>query len=348
MLDVILAAILALAIASSPPTGSGLVGLWESTKTSQGGLGHAMEFRPDGPFVEATVVIVEMPYRVSGDRLIIGEEPSGPDGAKGKSATFRFDGDALLETDPAGSVLRRERLPGQPARPSSVVGDWRYCHYVGVIAYQRFTEAGKLLLRLPMTSSTGRYALEGDALTLSGREQPDARFKAVVQGENLVVSDGKGGPAEYRREPTGAWYDLGRVEKCSPAMPVAAAPTAPPSSAAQSDLPPARSHPPIESFVGLWRNVDPETRSWTKVKISAKNDTLSVHIWGKCHPSDCDLGLATAKYKGSPIVLFADEGYVKRRFTLWLEDDTLRITTASHFTDQSGRPDSVSEGTFRK
>ena len=343
----ILAATLAIAIAASINGESNLVGLWESKETSQGGIGHAFQFRPDGTFVDAAVVMVEIPYRVTGDRLVLGEEPPAGKPDTRQTSSIRFEGDALLQTGPDGSVLRRERLPGS-AKTSGVLGDWRYCHYAGAIAYDRFTDSGKLLLRLPMRSSTGRYLVAGDALTLSKPSQPDAQLKAEVRDGKLVVSGSTGKRAEYRHEPSGAWYDVAHVEKCTPAYPVAPPPTPSPNRAVDSVLPHARSHPPIEHFVGLWRNVDPNTRGWTRLEIKAKKDALRVRIFGKCHPSDCDLGTATAQYKGSPIVLSMDLGFVKSRFTLSLEDETLRMTTADHFMDDSGRPDAVYDSRFRK
>ena len=220
------------------------------------------------------------------------------------------------------------------------------------------------------------------------------------RGENLVIAMPEGRPAEYRRERAGAWYEIGRVERCSPApaaavvSPAAPAPPAGPAPApavvdraapaALVELPSAsaspeiarparrldspvrldssgpaaaparerknaaRPDPPIERFLGTWRNVDPKIDSWPRVEIRAKRDELTVHIWGKCHPADCDLGTLTAPYTGAPIVLFQDLGFVKSRFTLRLEGDTLRMTMASHFTDDSGRPDGVHEARFRK
>jgi hypothetical protein len=219
---VILAATLALAISASSPGDSRLIGVWESRETSQGGIGGAFEFRPDGSYVDATLVIVEIPYRVDGNRLILGGDASGA-GAEKNVSTFRFDGDALVQTGPDGSVVRRERLRGQKASAPTIVGEWRYCHSAGAVAYERYTDSGKLLLRIPMRSMTGRYSFEGDVLTLSRGQSPDVKLKAVVKGDSLVVSGSSGRSHELRREPAGDWYDLSRVENCVPASPPAAA-----------------------------------------------------------------------------------------------------------------------------
>jgi hypothetical protein len=228
--------LLALAIAAPTPSSSRIVGLWESTETSRGGIGHAFEFRPDGTFVDAVVVMVEIPYRVTGDRLVLGEEPPAGKPDTRQTTSIRFEGDALLQTGPDGSVLRRERQPGG-AKTSRVLGDWRYCHYAGVIAYDRFTESGKMLLRLPMRSSTGRYLVAGDALTLSKPSQPDVQLKAEVRDGKLVVSGSDGKRAEYRHEPSGAWYDVAHVEKCTPAYPVGGVPAPSPTPAVQPKSP---------------------------------------------------------------------------------------------------------------
>ena len=42
------------------PATQDLVGLWESRETSKGGIGHTVEFRPDGTYVEAPTVLVDL------------------------------------------------------------------------------------------------------------------------------------------------------------------------------------------------------------------------------------------------------------------------------------------------
>src|SRR5437867_9832260 len=126
----------ALAIPASKPGEFKLTGLWESTETSSGGIGHAMEFRPDGTFVEATVVLVDMPYRLVGNRVLVG--PDAQASRPGPASVF--EGGALVQTLPDGSVVRKERLRGSAPRSTTVVGSWRYCHDPGATAYERYTE----------------------------------------------------------------------------------------------------------------------------------------------------------------------------------------------------------------
>ena len=109
----VIAAILALAVATPVPGAIDLVGLWESEETSSGGIGHALEFRADGTFVQATTVIVDTSYRLIGDRLVVGPDASGasPDGSK--SPSFRVEGGVLMRTGSDGAVLRADRLAGE-------------------------------------------------------------------------------------------------------------------------------------------------------------------------------------------------------------------------------------------
>jgi hypothetical protein len=199
--------------ATSPENTFKLPGLWESAETSLGGIGQAIEFRKDGTFTESTVVLVDIPYRLDGKRLVLGKENE-----KGGAFTFAFEGTTLVETGPDGTVVRKERLPGQEAGPSPIVGAWRYCHYTGVIAWERYTEAGSMQLRLPMRFVTGRYSLQGNALTLSFPNGADVAISLEARGDNLAMTRSRG-TTEYRRAGDRAWYDIGSVEKCNAAPP---------------------------------------------------------------------------------------------------------------------------------
>ena len=175
-----------------------------------------------------------------------------------------------METGLDGSVLRKVRLPGQEEGASPILGSWRYCHYTGAIAYERYTSAGSLLFRLPMRPVKGRYALAGNSLTLSRPEHSDTRLTVEARGEDLTVSKSDGQKMEYRRSEFGAWYDLEHAEGCSPG----------PSAGALTQL---------GRFVGNWRNADPSSSGIVRLMVVA-GKRLTVQIWGSCSPSPCDWG----------------------------------------------------------
>jgi hypothetical protein len=182
-----------------------LVGFWESATTSRGGIGHTFEFRADGTFVEATTVIVDGHYRLIGDRLVNGEQPVGPDADASKATRIKIDGDVLVETGPDGSVVMKERV-GAGIKNSQLVGAWRYRHYTDVVAFERYTDDGRMFFRLPMLSSVGRYILKGNELLLVRPSQTDARMAIDLQGDALsLVSAGQA--TKYRRESAGPWYE---------------------------------------------------------------------------------------------------------------------------------------------
>lgn len=42
------------------------------------------------------------------------------------------------------------------------------------------------------------------------------------------------------------------------------------------------------SFVGFWKNIDANTNRITIVDISEIEKRLTIQVWSKCHPRDCD------------------------------------------------------------
>ena len=71
-----------------------------------------------------------------------------------------------------------------------------------------------------------------------------------------------------------------------------------------------------QTLQGHWVNVNPSTRSITRADISCIPfiQHWTVHLWGRCHPTDCDWGTVAATASAPPIVLnaFYDQGFAKR------------------------------------
>lgn len=187
-----------------------LVGLWDSATTSNGGIGSTLEFRADGTFVEATTVIVNAFYRVTGGRLVIAEKPFAAEAPADMSVRVEVEGDVLRWTGPDGSLVRKERLGRAEAGKPGIVGAWRYRHDTGTTAFERFTDDGRMFFRLPMKSYVGRYVLKGSDLVLSRPNQAGVVMKIVVQTDELSLSTG-GRTTTYRRDEAGPWYDRERL-----------------------------------------------------------------------------------------------------------------------------------------
>jgi hypothetical protein len=191
------------ALTCPKPESQELVGLWETRATSKGGIGHTLEFRQDGTFVEAAAVMVSSLYRVSGDRLMIAEVTA--DRAE-NGLKFRIEGDTLLHTMLDGSTLRKERV-GKPEEGSpAIVGVWRYRHDTGAIAFERYTGDGRMLLRLPLAGSTGCYNVTGNRISMTSNRGKTAIPFAVRAGELVLENPGKD-PTAYGWVAEGPWYD---------------------------------------------------------------------------------------------------------------------------------------------
>jgi hypothetical protein len=118
--------------------------------------------------------------------------------------------------------------------------------------------------------------------------------------------------------------------------------------------------PPIESFVGMWQNVDPNTRNWAKIEITNNEDTLSARFVLLCTLTEewmlslypdgliCDEDTVSARYSGNPVLMFSDHGSATYNFTFSLNADTLHVTTFMDYTDNSGSADKTLEDDFRK
>jgi dipeptidyl aminopeptidase/acylaminoacyl peptidase len=104
----------------------------------------------------------------------------------------------------------------------------------------------------------------------------------------------------------------------------------------------------IQSLVGTWLNVDPGTSGWTRIEITRDGNKLIAHFWGACTPTDCDAGTTSTTYENLPFEMKIDSGFAERIFTFSLAEDTLHVTTLSHYTDDSGRSDSRLDSDFRR
>ena len=105
----------------SRPADPAVIGLWESVNTSRGGIGHTIEFRPDGTFVEATTVIVNMRYRLQGDELFV-RESGGKEPAKESATVVKISERTLIQTAPDGSFVEKQRLGDRKSGESGLVG----------------------------------------------------------------------------------------------------------------------------------------------------------------------------------------------------------------------------------
>jgi hypothetical protein len=94
------------------------------------------------------------------------------------------------------------------------------------------------------------------------------------------------------------------------------------------------------AFAGRWVNQDTHARGITRIQLQPGEGQIGVHVWGKCHPSDCDWGEAAADAVDGKLSVRWDHGFAVRDQQVALRSDgRLQVTTHTHFIDQSRRED---------
>ena len=115
---------------------------------------------------------------------------------------------------------------------------------------------------------------------------------------------------------------------------------------------------------GRWVNTDPATRSITRIHLRfvCQDQVLNgqlyppgppwyVHLWGKCHPTDCDWGeVGAQRIPAGHIYAFYDQGFAKRYVYAKMSayrPGQLWLYIWTDFTDPA-RPDYASNNWFRR
>ena len=186
----------------TPQAGREVLGLWENTHKTLGGIGGAWWFEPSGRVVAATLFVGDATYERKDGRLLLRSSGSpkpddvplgdlGPD-------TWRIVGE--------GMTMTKVRV-GPVADPPSVVGTWRYKHYTGGTAYERYGQDGTLQYRALITpAEVGTWSRNGDLLEVRWPQAPAARFR-VQDGRLIDDESGTKEPYATRRGDED-WYGL--------------------------------------------------------------------------------------------------------------------------------------------
>jgi len=106
----------------------------------------------------------------------------------------------------------------------------------------------------------------------------------------------------------------------------------------------------LNDFEGTWKNVSTRTRGITKLVISVKGRTATVHAWGKCRPKDCDWGTVRGRhYKNNSLRAVYRTKIATRSLILTFKGkNSLKAFVKTHYTDKSGRKDRRNTYTFKR
>jgi cytochrome c biogenesis protein CcmG, thiol:disulfide interchange protein DsbE len=94
------------------------------------------------------------------------------------------------------------------------------------------------------------------------------------------------------------------------------------------------------SLTGSWTNVSSETSGVTQVVVRHENNRTIVHVWGSCHPIDCDWGEVDADlWNGIPMAIWKQGFSTVRMQLIPQPDDRMLLAYRSEYNDDSGRKD---------
>jgi hypothetical protein len=109
----------------------------------------------------------------------------------------------------------------------------------------------------------------------------------------------------------------------------------------------------LQDLDGQWHNENAATRSVTRVKFRVRTDAILFEAWGACTPVECYRGTEVADRQhwdeARELRVRWDHGFaIDTQVITLLEGGQLRVFTATHFTDNSGRQDRQMTEFFRK
>ena len=112
-----------------------------------------------------------------------------------------------------------------------------------------------------------------------------------------------------------------------------------------------------QDYVGTWVNKNPNTRSITRfvVKKTAANK-MSVQVFGKCSPSDCNWGQADFFTYGTSVqdasgsygMAMFNPGFAQNILTFNRTNKEVMVEDFTRFTDNSGRQNYYDREYFKR
>lgn len=169
-----------------------IVGRWRSLETTKGGIGQIWEFRSDGTFDFSMGAVVNMPWRIENNQLVL--PPDTNDGPEVK-ANLKWLGDDKLRLETEWSSTELKRVGDRPDPDHPMLGEWIENREMGGLnfeAHYLFYARGEVLLVMPFKIEHGSYTISGSMLHLKqGDQTSESNFK--LADNFLSISAPKGG-----------------------------------------------------------------------------------------------------------------------------------------------------------
>ena len=180
----------------SPPA---LAGTWDATIRSYGGIGSTVLLSDDAVFTLVLGAMVEMKYKVDGDRLTFYSEQGGRNSSE--TQTLKFVGDTATISSGRCSV---KLIPLEtPVTQGTLVGRWRFMHMTGVPAYEEFSADGLSRLRVPIQVRKGTYKVTGNTIAFHviTPRQEDWTAQFTIDADVLTLTGPTGTNRYIRSQP---------------------------------------------------------------------------------------------------------------------------------------------------
>lgn len=180
-----------------------VAGRWRSVEVNAAGIGSTIEFRGDGTLDFSPATMVNVPYRVEGDALVL--SPTGAGGAEQRQSMVWVNDNKLVlmqKTGDAKGEIVLVRATPAAGEPRSVVGEWTTQIKMQdrtVTARYIFRKDGTLLLLVSLVTQGGIYRTEGAHLHWELPEQAPADGDFKIEGEVLTIPKPGGGELKYKR-----------------------------------------------------------------------------------------------------------------------------------------------------
>jgi hypothetical protein len=169
-----------------------IVGRWRSLETSKGGIGEVYEFRSDGTLDYSPGAVVEMPWRIENNQLVL---PPETDNGAERKVNLKWSGENKVSLNSeAGVVIELSRVGNLADAKNPIIGEWiehREMAGLKLEAHYLFYKRGKLLLVIPFVIQHGSYTISGSALNVKMQDR-NVEVEFQLTDTMLTMSEPKG------------------------------------------------------------------------------------------------------------------------------------------------------------
>jgi len=193
--------LLFLLCASAAESASGqIVGRWRSLETSEGGIGAMYEFHANGTVDYSPGAVVEMPWRIENDDLVL---PPATVGGPVQKKTLKWLSENKVQFVEGDSSEELTRSGDRSDAGNPIIGEWMGTREMDgrkLEMHWFFYPAGKGLFLLPFLSQHGRYTTSNSTLRIEMPDTSPVDFNFQVKGDVLTLAKLKGsGESRFAR-----------------------------------------------------------------------------------------------------------------------------------------------------